>query len=263
MNSDELGQRGRIGVLVPPENPTVEPELRTILPAGVEFHAARLPVVEGELQQRIEVYNSALSGPTAAFGSLHLDAVVYAMTGGSYLLGHAAERKLIEDAAGRGVALVTAAHAILRSVRAVGASAVLLVSPYPDWLTERAVGYWRSADLEVADVVRVPVGPGGIYGLTPTKIAAAIDGRSGGSPDAVILSGTGMPTLAVAERLTESMGLPVVSSTIASTWAVLELLGLTAAEMDGPVSDLVARRSGGSSEAAPWGGAAQSPRRRP
>ncbi len=35
------GSRGRIGVLVPPGNPTVEPEMYRMAPAGVSIHFAR------------------------------------------------------------------------------------------------------------------------------------------------------------------------------------------------------------------------------
>ena len=37
-----LGWRARLGVLVPPGNPTAEPELYRMAPAGVSFHFARL-----------------------------------------------------------------------------------------------------------------------------------------------------------------------------------------------------------------------------
>jgi maleate cis-trans isomerase len=35
------GSRCRIGVLVPPGNPTVEPEMYRMAPAGVSIHFAR------------------------------------------------------------------------------------------------------------------------------------------------------------------------------------------------------------------------------
>ena len=37
-----FGWRGRIGVLVPPGNPTVEPELYRMVPDGVTLHFARM-----------------------------------------------------------------------------------------------------------------------------------------------------------------------------------------------------------------------------
>jgi hypothetical protein len=38
------GWRARIGFLVPPGNPTAEPEMAELVPAGVSVHVTRMPV---------------------------------------------------------------------------------------------------------------------------------------------------------------------------------------------------------------------------
>ena len=44
--------RARVGVVLPPANPVVEEEMRALLPASVRLHAARMPLISGDLQVR-------------------------------------------------------------------------------------------------------------------------------------------------------------------------------------------------------------------
>ena len=70
-----FGWRARIGVLLPPGNPTVEPELWSMAPAGVSLHFGRLetPASVGKaglaegMEERTRAYRDGLAGPTAAY----------------------------------------------------------------------------------------------------------------------------------------------------------------------------------------------------
>ena len=64
-----FGWRGRIGVLVPPGNPTVEPELYRMVPDGVTLHFARMhapPLQSSSLSQVTLVSLSHMRNGTVA-----------------------------------------------------------------------------------------------------------------------------------------------------------------------------------------------------
>ena len=90
-----FGWRARIGVLVPPGNPTVEPELYRMTPDGVTLHFARMEAPRSDgppggaagMEERTRAYREGLDGPARALGEVRPAVVVLAHTASSYALG--------------------------------------------------------------------------------------------------------------------------------------------------------------------------------
>lgn len=216
------GWRGRVGVLVPPANTTVEPELYAGMPSGVGVYASRLPGRTQEdtsigLRERFVGYNATLGQSADSFGGMSLDALVYACTGASYLVGPRGEPALVAELERGAAQACTAALAVRQVLVTADWTRVALVSPYPAWLTRAAVEYWQASDVEVGAVVSVP-DVRSIYAVPPIAVVAAADTIPTAGIDAVILSGTGVPTLDVIPIIASRLGLPVVSSASASIW---------------------------------------------
>jgi maleate isomerase len=236
----EYGRAGVFGIVTPPANPTVEPELRILLPAGTAMLVARLPDLTGDLRARLVGYGDTLGGTLAGFGGLRFDALGFACTGTSYLVDPDAERRrlgALEDELG--YRIVTAAGAIGEALGALGVEAVALVSPYPDWLTEASRAHWVRCGLRVTTVLRLPSGSTGaahgIYELTTPAVLDRCAGFEAAGADAILLTGTGMPSLRLILALGQSRGLPVLSSNLCLAWA---LAGLRGGGQAGPESPL-------------------------
>ena len=217
----DYGARGRFGLLTPQANPTVEPEFRRLAPAGTELYVSRLTSRSDDPRARLIEYLERLPETLVQYDTLRLDAVVFACTGSSYVLGARREAEILASAqAAIGAPIETAAGAILQALEALGARRILVVSPYPNWLRDAGVTFWREAGLDVAGTATVPIGrvdTRGIYELQSADAATVVEGLDTHGADAVLVSGTGMPSLELL-RARRSQHPPVISSNLCLAW---------------------------------------------
>jgi maleate isomerase len=221
----------RVGLLSPSANPAVEPEIRHLLPPAAALHVARLPVMpDTTLEQRNAAYPGHVETALGAFGALALDAVIVGVTGPSYALAPDEDQALQDrmgDAAGRPVIL--ASRAIAEAVAALGRTRLVLVSPYPGWLTERAERYWTSAGLDLADSFKLS-DTFRAYDLAPEDLAEGLAKLRPPADGVVLVSGTGAATLDAMEWMRDRVGVPILSSNLAAAFAACRRLGLPAGE---------------------------------
>jgi maleate isomerase len=217
----DYGRRGRFGLLTPQANPTVEPEFRRCAPAETELYVARLTSPSNDPRTRLVDYLEQLPTTLAQYDTLQLDAVAFACTGSSYLLGARREAEILAAAqAAYGVPIETAAGAILHALEALHARRIIVVSPYPDWLRDAGVAYWQEAGIDVVATATVPIGRAdtrGIYELQGADAAAVLARLDPHDADAVLVSGTGMPSLEVL-RTRRMQSPPAISSNLCLAW---------------------------------------------
>jgi maleate isomerase len=226
-----MGWRARIGFLVPPGNPTVEPEMAELAPAGVSVHFTRMSAsgaagTHGGREERNRSQIAGLDDATRLLAMISPQVIVMAHTATSYTLGREAEAALVrQQEAASGTRFVSAFGSVLEALGCLGVRRIAYATPYDAELTERGRAHLALHGFDVVGVARLE-GVRNIYEET-TERAYAV-GRQADRPEAeaVFLSGTGMPTLAMLQVLEDDLGKPVISAASAMMWNALRIAGV-------------------------------------
>lgn len=223
----EYAPRGLVGVLTPQANTTVEPEFRILTPPGYASIAGRLTSARTTIEARLVDYFDGMETSLGQFGNAPLGAVAFACTGSSYLAGIAREDAVVAVLSERlGVPVITAAGAVVDALRALGARRIALVSAYDAALNAASARYWTARGFTiVAKAGAVPsAGLHPIYGIGAREAAVALATLDGADTDAIVLLGTGMPTLGAIAARAGGRGPPVVSCMLCLVWAAIAAL---------------------------------------
>jgi maleate cis-trans isomerase len=229
-----FGWRARIGVLVPPGNPTVEPEFYLMAPPGVTVHFARLqgfqslstPGASAGMEERTLAYLDELPGPAKALGSVNPSVVILAHTASSYASGFANEPQLLDRLSSlTGTTSLTAARAVLAALQHLGVKKLALGTPYPEAISAKGRAFWEAAGFDIVGYHRLS-GVQNIYAESEHRAYQLARQADTPEADAVFLSGTGLPTVGVLEMLEQDLKKPVIGSNQASLWQALRLAGV-------------------------------------
>ena len=224
-------RRARLGFLVPPGNPTVEPEMIAMAPAGVTVHFSRMVAhgPTGTLHGQEERNRSQIAhiGETVALlAMVKPNVIMLAHTATSYTLGRRVEAELLtrlrEECR---IPVATAFGSVVEALRALGVSRVALGTPYSEETTLKGKAALEEHGFAVVAHACLE-GVRNIYDETPERAFGLGRGVDTGAAQAVFLSGLGMPTIAILDRLERDLGKPAISAASAMMWQALRLAGV-------------------------------------
>lgn len=216
----------RIGLLVPSSNTTVEPEFYRALPQGVTLHTARLYLTQITPEAILGMVQD-MEKQAKLLASADVDVIVLGATAPSFLKGLGYDRELIgKIEAATGKRATTTSTALIEAIRHLGAQSVVLGAAYDDKVNAIACAFLEASGLTVLDsqglgyVDNLKVGR--LASDTAYELARRIDRPDA---DAIVLACTNWRTMDAIERIERDTGRPVVSTTQASVWAALRLIG--------------------------------------
>jgi maleate isomerase len=223
-------QRG-IGVVAPFDF-ALDRELWRWVPDDVSLHLTRTPYVPVEVSldlARLVSERETLTDAVRTLIAVAPEAVAYACASGSFVGGIAGERAMRTAMSLAGaVPSVTTSGALLEALAELGARRVALVTPYTVSVTRALEEYVAEAGVTVTGCA--------FMGLTcriwqvPYREVVDMARRAArtGTPEALFLSCTNLPTYDVIPQLEAELRIPVISANQVTMWAALRRLGTRA-----------------------------------
>ncbi len=220
------GWRGRIGLLVPSINTTMETEFWGIAPHGVSVHSAR--IAGGRKGTPEELRNMEKEARLAAerVARVEPDVVVYGCTSGSFFEGPTWNRMITEELTKiTGAPTVTTAGSMAECLLRNGHRRVDVVTPYVELTNERLRQFLRGHEIEVGTLATFDMLDMFDHAkIRPEEIYRRVKETTSPESSAVFVACTQLRAMEVLDALERDLGKPVYSAIQATAWMTYEAL---------------------------------------
>ncbi|MDQ2736514.1 MAG: Asp/Glu racemase [Pseudomonadota bacterium] len=231
----------RVGMIVPSSNTTLESEILALLQRqgvadGSRFslHAARLRLRHvAPAPEALRAMNDAAGDAVDALCDAQVDAVVYGCLLATMFGGKASVVETGQRLARRAnymraapVSVVTSADALTSALQSLGARSISMLTPYRKELTAKVAATIEELGIAVRQAVSLEIVDDAAVGrLDQQALLSMACEMDLANSDALVLSaGVQIPTLEVLDSVEQLLGLPVLSASTASVWALLQKL---------------------------------------
>jgi maleate isomerase len=222
--------RRRLGLILLATDLTTEGDFARLVPAdAAAIHATRVTYANPTTPENLRRMAPRLEAAAELLvPGATLDAICFSCTAASVVIGDGVVREAVHRVRPE-VPVITPIGAARAALRALGARRIALLTPYVVETTRPMAAHLVA---EGFDVVR-----SSCLGLEDDREMARLEGASlidaatrADDPDAeaLFVSCTALPALAVVAEIEARLGKPVVTSNQASIWAMRRLAGLNA-----------------------------------
>jgi maleate isomerase len=233
---DGLGYRARIGLLTTNDDAVPESEFWTMAPEGVSVHVARVLLVNTRTFADPPHPDDAVE----LLAALPMQAIVFAFTTASYILGPNGEQELKVrlEKRSNGIPVLLPGSAAVAAFRALGVRRIALIHPpwFADDQNQLGIAYFRNQGFDVvyANQMRLrglpiaqPSDPLRKFTeLYPAELYEFARAQVPTEAEAVFFGGNGFRAIGVIAALEEDLGVPVLTGNQVTFWHALRQAGV-------------------------------------
>ncbi len=226
MTAINYGMRARLGMLLPSCNQAAEPSFQAMLPAGISLHTTRLKLT-GTSEQDLMGMTERVEAAAELVADAGVDLILFHCTAVTTFSAAVEESIKQRITTATGKPATATSEAIVTALRTIGATRLVMLSPYTDDVNRREEAYFQGLGFEVLDSAGFgKQDAGSMMGITPADWIAFARAHRHDDADAYLMSCTTVRSSDVAEELEGELHRPVVTSNTATVWHCLRRLGM-------------------------------------
>lgn len=228
-----LSPRGKIGLVVPGRNTTVEAESHDMRPPGVSNHVSRMdfkgaPRGYDPTTVKIGEYELDLHGAIDRLKAVSPDIMLLGHSHDSFVGGVAGGQRMQDDlTAYAGLPVVVPSMAYRAAIKALGIRSVAILTPYLSADDTLVRSYFEDAGCTVRRVKPLQYDTSyAIAATDPSVVRDTFQALNGEDVDAILQVGTNLPAAKTAAEAEFWLQKPVLSVNVVTYWHTLRELGL-------------------------------------
>jgi maleate isomerase len=224
----DYATRARLGVLVPSGNTVAEPELRAMLPAGVGVFVTRLPLTGSSEAELLAMLDTLETG-TNLLADAQPDAIAFHCTAVSTFAPHMAGEIRARMGHASPIPALATADAIRAALQALGATRVLLVTPYIESVHQREIDWLTASGFQVVGGGCMEIATNAEMARIPPETIRdrVLSEASSVQADVCFISCTAIRSAGLIAPLEDALGIPVITSNQVLAWHALRVLSIT------------------------------------
>ncbi len=217
----------RLGVMVPGNNSTMEPELWSRMPPGVALYASRLMLKGHVTADALKEMETEIDRSAAELMATVMHVLMIADMVVSFIMEPDWNDKRTRALSDKyGVPCITGWTALRDALHHLGIRRFAVISPYPKHLQALAGpffarhGFETTADdtFDIVEMLETPM-------ITPERLAASVRGLDFDRAEALLILSTDVPTFESIEPLEAELGIPVLTQNQTMFWSALAKVG--------------------------------------
>jgi len=220
------GRRARIGLIVLPDDQTIEYELHMIFDlAGVACFVNRLRCAAMITPDTLKAMEKEIAGAASLIlPASSVDVMAYGCTSGSLFIGPDTVHKLIRQAHPNAIC-TTPIEAATAALEVLEARSIALITPYENDINLQLKSYLESHAYQVPVIGSWNEPADDKVGRIAPESIQEVVLQVGSSPnvDTIFISCTNLRALGIISELESTLGKPVISSNQALGWHCLRL----------------------------------------
>lgn len=221
------GWRGKVGIIIPSLNNTMEPEFNKMAPRGVAVYATRL-LLERGLPDDLGKMATDTEKAADLLKTADVTGIVYGCTSGSLIKGVGWDLEIIRRIEERtGVLTTTTSTAVVEALKELKVKSVAVATPYIEEVNKLEKDFIEAHGVKVVNIQGLGYTKGEeLHKESPETAYIFAKKVSRPEADCLFISCTDFASIEILNLLEQDLGKPAFSSNTASLWAILKKMSI-------------------------------------